>query len=64
MSNDVWVTQQIDQVVTNKSGELDKVTVTVFLRSLGKSCRTPNEWMTPDVCAPLGRLLNQQAVTL
>ena len=32
---------KIDQVVTNKSGELDKVTVTVFLRSLGKSCRTP-----------------------
>jgi hypothetical protein len=36
MRNDVWVLQQIDQVVKNKSGELDDVTVTVFLQ-LGRS---------------------------
>jgi hypothetical protein len=42
MRNDVWVPQQIDQIVKNESRELHDVTVTVLLHSLGTNRKSAN----------------------
>jgi hypothetical protein len=79
MHHDVWVepgkvSQQFGKVVQYESGELDDVTMTVLFQSPigtglawslpGNYRRTATELMNLGVCLPVGRSLNQQAVTV
>jgi hypothetical protein len=69
--HDVWiepgkVSQQIDRVIKCGSSKLDDVTMTVFFQSpIARSLAwSLSEWTTLNVCFPVKRALDQQAVSL
>jgi hypothetical protein len=79
MRHDVWVepgkvSQQFGNVVQYESGESVDVTTEVLFQSLielglarslsARYRRTANELVTPRVCHPVDRSLNQRAVAL
>jgi hypothetical protein len=78
MRHEVWVeqekvSQQFGKVVKHESAYLEDVTVTGMCRSpIGRGSvsmpggygRTADELITPVVCLPVDRSLNQQAVTI